>query len=211
MATEGNQADDLAHPTADATSPDDTNPALRQIHNDCAVVPTEVSGVIGVATGNLQLKSFYSSYGVSTADVVAPGGDSVLQLTAASPNGRVLSTWPAALINVTCAASRRVIDPSGATYCYQQGTSMASPHVAGVAALIVSTGVKSPGAVAAKLNNTADPIPCPADVSIYAFFPAVDNGAPQVCQGGTGFNSFNGHGQVNALTAVTKYRPSVAP
>jgi hypothetical protein len=40
-------------------------------------------------------------------------------------------------------------------------------------------------------------------MSIYAFFPAVDNGAPQVCQGGMGYNSFNGHGQVNALSAVT--------
>ncbi len=40
-------------------------------------------------------------------------------------------------------------------------------------------------------------------MSIYAFFPAVDNGAPQVCQGGIGSNSFNGKGQVNALSAVT--------
>ncbi len=80
---------------------------------------------------------------------------------------------------------------------------MASPHVAGVAALIVSSGVTSPGAVAAKLFNTADPLPCPPDMSIYAFFPAVDNGAPQVCTGGTAYNSFNGHGQVNALRAVT--------
>ncbi len=59
-------------------------------------MPVEVPGVIGVtANGNLRLKSFYSSYGVGTAEVVAPGGDSILQLTAASPNGRVLSTWPA--------------------------------------------------------------------------------------------------------------------
>lgn len=204
VAAEGNQADDLAHPTADATSPDDTNPVLRQIHNDCAVIPVEVAGVVGVtANGNLQLKSFYSSYGVGTVSVVAPGGDSVLQRTAASPNGRVLSTWPASLFTVTCAASRRVTDPSGAKYCYQQGTSMASPHVAGLAALIMSQGTTNPGAVTAKLQNTADPLGCPADLSIYAFFPAVDNGAPQVCQGGTSYNSFNGHGQVNALKAVT--------
>ena len=203
VAAEGNQADDLAHPTSDATSPDNTSPVLRQIHNDCAVVPVEVAGVIGVnANGNLQLKSFYSSYGVSTADVIAPGGDSILQRTAASPNGRVLSTWPASLFTVTCAAARRVTDPSGAKYCYQQGTSMASPHVAGLAALIMSQGTKSPGSVAAKIENTADPIACPPDLSIYSFFPAVDNGAPQVCQGGTGYNSFNGHGQVNALNAV---------
>jgi subtilisin family serine protease len=205
VAAEGNQADDLAHPTQDATSPDDTNPVLRQISNDCAVVPTEVPGVIGVtANGNLQLKSFYSSYGVGSADVIAPGGDSILQRTAASPNGRVLSTWPASLLTVTCLASRRVVDASGATYCYQQGTSMASPHAAGVAALIMSTGVTSPGAVAAKLQNTADKIACPVDLSIYAFFPAIDNGAPQVCQGDLDYNSFNGHGQINALMAVTQ-------
>jgi len=204
VAAEGNQADDLAHPTQDATSPDDTNPVLRQIHNDCAVVPVEVPGVIGVAAdGNLGLKSFYSSYGVGTVQVTAPGGDSILQRTAAAPNGRVLSTWPDSLFTITCAAARRVTDPSGAKYCYQQGTSMASPHVAGVAALIVSRGTTSPGAVAAKINNTADPMACPPDLSIYAFFPAVDNGAPQVCQGGPGYNSFNGHGQVNALSAVT--------
>jgi len=204
VAAEGNQADDLAHPTQDATSPDDTNPVLREIHNNCAVVPVEVPGVVGVtANGNLQLKSFYSSYGVGSANVIAPGGDSILQRTAAAPNGRVLSTWPASLLTVTCAAARRVVDASGATYCYQQGTSMASPHATGVAALIMSTGVTSPGSVAAKLQNTADKIACPPDLSIYAFFPAVDNGAPQVCQGDRNYNSFNGHGQVNALAAVS--------
>jgi lantibiotic leader peptide-processing serine protease len=199
VAAEGNQADDLAHPTQDATSPDDTTPVLRAIHNDCAVVPVEVPGVIGVtANGNLQLKSYYSSYGLGTADVIAPGGDRILQLTAAASNGRVLSTWPAAF-----PCTRKVVD-SGATYCYLQGTSMASPHAAGVAALIASRGITSPGAIAGKLQSTADPMDCPPDLSIYSFFPAVDNGAPQICQGNIGYNSFNGHGQINALSAVTQ-------
>ena len=52
------------------------------------------------------------------------------------------------------------------------------------------------------LGGTADPLACPPDMSIYAFFPALDNGAPQVCTGGVGYNSFNGLGQVNALTAI---------
>jgi subtilisin family serine protease len=207
VAAEGNEADDLAHPTQDITSPDFPPGAAvtRDITNACAVVPVEVPGVIGVtADGNLQLKSFYSSYGLGSANVIAPGGDSILQLTAAAPNGRVLSTWPASLLTVTCLPARRVVDASGATYCYQQGTSMASPHAAGVAALIASQGITNPGAVAAKLQTTADPLACPPDPSIYDFFPSVSNGAPQVCTGNFGYNSFNGHGQVNALSAVTQ-------
>ena len=62
-------------------------------------------------TATRQLKSFYSSYGVGSADVVAPGGDSILQLTAAAPNGRVLSTWPASLLTVTCLPARRSSTP----------------------------------------------------------------------------------------------------
>jgi len=205
VASAGNQADDLTHPTQDATSPDDTTPVTRDITNACAVVPAEVPGVITVAAnGDLELKSFYSSYGIGRVDLIAPGGDSILQLTPAAVNGRVLSTWPASLLTVTCLPARRLVDASGATYCYQQGTSMASPHVAGVAALAVSQfGHMSPGSLRAMLTSSADPIACPPDPSIYDFFPAVDNGAPQVCTGGAGNNAFNGHGQVNALSAIT--------
>jgi subtilisin family serine protease len=203
VAAEGNQADDLAHPTQDATSPDDTTPVIRPVHNNCAVIPVEVPGVIGVtATGNLGMKSFYSSFGVGMVQVAAPGGDSILQRTPAALNGRVLSSYPAALISHCL---RPVIDPSGATYCYLQGTSMASPHVTGVVALIESLGVSSPGAIAARVNNTADPMGCPtaAQLALYAFFPGVDDGVPQACQGGIGYNSWFGHGQVNALSAVS--------
>src|SRR5213078_124907 len=42
VAAEGNESDDLAHPTQDVTSPDDTTPVTREITNACAVVPVEV-------------------------------------------------------------------------------------------------------------------------------------------------------------------------
>ena len=118
----------------------------------------------------------------------------------------MLSTWPA-----DKACTRSVKEPTAdptyptAVYCYLQGTSMASPHVAGVAALLVSIGVIRPGAVQARIDNTADNMPCPSAevLAEYALFPATDNGAPQQCTGGAGYNSWYGHGQVNALAAVS--------
>jgi subtilisin family serine protease len=214
VAAMGNESEDLAHPTVDATSPDDTTPETRDVTNACVVVPVEVPGVIGVsATGSTQqtdnnsspdyLKSFYSSLGIGVTQVAAPGGDSVYR-TAASVNGRVLSTYPA---NQPC--TRKVVD-QGATYCYLQGTSMASPHAAGVAALLASVfGHMSPGKVKAYLTQTADPQPCPTalpttPLDYTAIGVGTQTGAFYPCQGGPGNNSWYGSGQVDALSAVTR-------
>ncbi|MDX6422704.1 MAG: lantibiotic leader peptide-processing serine protease [Gaiellaceae bacterium] len=233
VASEGNQSDDLSHPQVDTTSPD-YPPGIeeeREITNACVVVPVEVPGVIGVtAVGNTKqtdgdddpndyLKSYYSAYGISTADVAAPGGDFYYgRGTDGGPFGLVLSTWPA---DVGCGRS---VTNAGAMYCYLQGTSMASPHAAGVAALIVSrygnsntpqNGKMRPGAVEALLQQTADSQPCPtalpltgAPGSSRANLPYSGirrpSGDLQECQGGPSHNSWYGAGQINALRAVTK-------
>jgi subtilisin family serine protease len=214
VAAMGNESEDLAHPTVDATSPDNTKPETRDVTNACAVIPVEVPGVIGVtATGSTQqtdgnsspdyLKSFYSSLGVGVTQVAAPGGDSLYR-TAASVNGRVLSTYPP---NEPC--TRRVIN-QGATYCYLQGTSMASPHAVGVAALLISVfGHMSPGKVKAYLTQTADPQPCPTALPTTPLDYTVIGAGTQTgkfypCQGGPGNNSWYGSGQVDALSAVTR-------
>src|SRR5260370_4397848 len=98
VAAVGNQADDLAHPTQDVTSPDNTTAVTREITNACAVIPVEVPGVIGVSgDGNKLIKPFFSSYGVGATQVVAPLGDSRLPRTPSAPHRRCPSTYPASL------------------------------------------------------------------------------------------------------------------
>jgi subtilisin family serine protease len=216
VASAGNDSDDVSHPTQDQTSPDDTTPVTRDITNACVVVPLEIPGVVGVSAtgpgtqdtsaGQYQdnLKSFYSSYGVSAVDVAAPGGDSLYPTP--SVTQRVLSAWPASQ-TAACLPARRVTDPSapGALWCYQQGTSMAGPHVVGVAALIASRyGHMSPGKLSAMVSQTADPQACPNSLPPgYLSTVGVNSGAMQHCDGGPGHNSWYGNGQADALNAIT--------
>ncbi len=183
VAAQGNENIDLSKQNVDTISPDtDPNPPPRDVTNACVVIPVEIPGVIGVTAdgANLQ-KSYYSTYGVGVAQVTAPGGDTRFQDPGDGSRGAVLSTFP------------------GNRYALAQGTSMASPHAAGVAALAISAhGKMSPGAVQALINRTADPMACPTN----PFNPGGTGAWLATCVGGSGYNGFYGHGQVNALSAV---------
>ena len=203
VAAAGNDGINLSHPTVDEISPDFPPGAAttRPVNNSCVVLPTELPGVVVVtATGAENLLAWYSTYGNAT-DVTAPGGSRFQTTPLDTARGRVLSTYSSTAGDLAdeAALGRLVQDSSGNYYAWLNGTSMAAPHVAGVAALIRAAHPGMPqGAVAALLRNTATAQPCPP-----ALDPGVDFfGAPvQVCSGGSGNNNFYGKGLVNALAA----------
>ncbi|MCX4760999.1 S8 family serine peptidase [Streptomyces sp. NBC_01275] len=184
VASAGNSNHDLdSDALVDSSSPDDSTPVTRTIDpHECFDVPTQLPGVVTVsAVGVKGTKSYYSTYGLGAIDVAAPGGDKYQIPDTPSANGRVLSTLP------------------NNTYGFLQGTSMASPHVAGVAALLKSTHPHAtPAQLQALLKLQADNPGCPAE-------PYDGNGDGVVdatCVGGKRYNGFFGFGVVNALRAV---------
>ena len=106
--------------------------------------PANCNGVIAVAATNRNGgRSFYSNYG-AVVDLAAPGGD----LTSGPTNG-ILSTLNSG--RTTAAAD---------SYAFNQGTSMASPHVAGVAALLYELDPAiTPDQVESILKSTARSFP----------------------------------------------------
>ncbi|MFJ6196682.1 S8 family serine peptidase [Micromonospora sp. NPDC092111] len=189
VAAAGNENQDLANKTVDSTSPDDTTPIRRTLDPSCLNLPTELPNVVSVSSTTQPAapanavgpwypglttqpaRSSFSSFGLGVVDVAAPGSG-------------IYSTSPS-----TGVASYRTLS----------GTSMASPHVAGVAALLAS---KHPGAtpdyLAELLRKQAIPLACPTSGTDYTQGRCkVDPDNPKV-------NGFFGYGLVNAYKAVTE-------
>lgn len=187
IASAGNSNVDLQHKFVDSGSPNDGSYPVedRTITGACRDLPAEAPGVVTVsAVGPTEQKSYYSSYGQGVVDVTAPGGDTRFRTGGAS------STITDAVLSTTWSAS------TGNGWGYKQGTSMAGPHAAGVAALAVSAHPgMTPGQLASFLERAATPLACP--VGVYEPRP----GYPATCTGGQR-NGFYGAGNVNAFNVV---------
>ncbi|MCG8917060.1 S8 family serine peptidase [Actinokineospora sp. PR83] len=169
VAAASNGGIDLAEPRGEAS---DLAGGRRVLDSGCKVLPGGLRGVLTVsAVGPDRLKAGYSSYGLGSVDVTAPGGE--------RDDRCVLSTVPGGY----------------ATDC---GTSMATPHATGVVALLASRHPwATPQQLTRMVTAQAESVPCPSDYDLDG------SGAQDAyCSGYAAFNSFYGHGMVDALAAV---------
>lgn len=143
------------------------------------VLPAQAGNVMAIsATGpinqeNFDTPAFYTNYGTSVISVAAPGGN--LDLTNPNDLDLVVSCLPTFIYPYT-------------GFGWWAGTSMATPHVSGLAALIIGKngGNMSPAQVKAIIEQSAD-----------------DLGKP-------GMDDFYGHGRINAYKAVTGIKKAPA-
>jgi subtilisin family serine protease len=161
-AAAGNAATDLANNTTDTSSPNDSTPVNRVINSGCEDIPAELDGVVTVSS--LTQATNLSSF----------SNRGLGKIDVSAPGSAILST------------------ELDGTWDLKSGTSMASPHVAGVLALMKSAHPRwSPAKLEAAVRNQADDHECTTTT------------AGPACVGTLDENSFYGDGITDALDAVT--------
>jgi subtilisin family serine protease len=231
VSAEGNENTDLGNPTADPTSPDfpPGTERDRTVDNSCVSMPTEGTGVLGISSiGPSKRKAYYSNWGIEQTDLSAPGGDRRDFFGTdryLDPANTVLAPYPKAL----AIAAGEVNDDGTpntpfvladcstgdcAYYQYLQGTSMASPHAVGVAALVVASRGKrdpvhggltlAPDKVENVLKASAQKTACPDPPTFTYPDPDLGPEYTATCEGTADFNGFYGAGIVDAFAASKK-------
>ncbi len=142
--------------------------------------PASCSNVISVAAADRQgNRSYYSNFG-SVVDIAAPGGET----NSVEANG-ILSTL-----------NSGAQGPSSESYDFYQGTSMAAPHVAGLAALMKSANsALTPAQIESAIKTNSRALPgtcsggCGAGLADAAKTVQAVSGSSSGSTGGTTFTS----------------------
>ncbi|MFI0352302.1 S8 family peptidase [Actinomadura sp. 9N407] len=238
VAAAGNEQIDYTKTNQDSSSPDFASepgeaPYERTVPASCISMPSEGENVIPVSsTGISTRKAFYSSHGNGYVAVAAPGGDKV-DTPDGKPDDRrgIWAAYPESIARErgelnpdgTPNTARVLRDCKGGTCAYYQsiqGTSMASPHAAGVVALIVSKYGKKDRATGGLtldarvseqiLRRTANAKACPSPNTVEYVWYRLEDGkwvkytSTQTCEGSKSRNGFFGDGIIDALSAVRR-------
>jgi subtilisin family serine protease len=217
VAATSNEQQDLAHAEGDPFGATEADESARKIDESCKLLPVELSGVIGVSAVDARRNlAYYSNYGLGVVDLAAPGGDLHVPVRG-NAWGQIVSAVPSysyyyqtaidwqGRVGVDCSdgldANDAKSDPESCkeTYALLQGTSQATPHVTGVAALALSHfGKLSPSELLAKLTRGATRRGCPRGV----YQPYPEEMPEARCEGSAVQNGFYGAGIVDALATL---------
>lgn len=147
-AIDGDKDQDLIHVPSDAP------------HAISISATAPIGWAVDPANAFLDYQASYTNYGQSVIDFAAPGGDFVYPGNEACTVAGLLRP---------CWVFDLVFSTGNGSWYWSAGTSMASPHAAGVAALIVGAngGDMHPAQVEAALRSSADDLGKPGNDDTY--------------------------------------------